>query len=297
MTAAELLENIPSSRDHLSILRAADANCVTYYVGDDPEQVAHLSNCTLICTPDLEIDCEDVDLVRVENPQLSFYRLSELFRFDYLDYDGMTLRSGAYIHRDAVIPSSSTVGPGCIIGACTVGENVRIESNCVIYARTNIDDRSVIEPNSVIGATGVMWVWDGTEKVFLEQLGGVRIERDCFIGSNVTIVRGNANENTLIGADTCMAHGTMIGHGCQIGEKNHFANNVSLGGSVISGENCFFGSGSVVPPGKRLCAEVILGAGGLLSKNADEPGIYVGVPAKRTSGLKEQMSGIPRWNR
>jgi acetyltransferase-like isoleucine patch superfamily enzyme len=89
----------------------------------------------------------------------------------------------------------------------------------------------------------------------------------------------------------------MIGHGCQIGDKNHFANNVSFGGGVQTGAACFFGSGSVVPPGKQLCGNVVLGAGAVLTKDAIEPGIYFGVPAKRGSATKERMSGIPRWNR
>jgi len=286
---------ISESRDHLSILRLADSNCITYYVGDNPEHVQHLKDCTLICHPHFIVDLEGVDLFHCENPQLTFYQLSSAFKQNYLDYSAMELRDGAHIHLDAIVPDSCTVGPGCIIGACSIGDNVRIEANCTIYAKSKIGSRVVIEPNTVIGATGVMWVWNRSEKVFLEQLGNVRIEDDCFIGSNISIVRGSANETTVIGKGTCMAHGTMIGHGCQIGRNNHFANNVSLGGNVITGDNCFFGSGSVVPPGKNLTDETIVGAGAVITKNTLKAGIYAGVPAVRVDDLRETISGIPKW--
>jgi UDP-3-O-[3-hydroxymyristoyl] glucosamine N-acyltransferase len=276
MNFADIFGRIPKSRSHLSVLKLAGPNCITYYVGENADHVAHLQDCTLFCKPEFKPELAGVDVIEVNDPQLAFYRLSKAFKVDYLEYGNMSERQGARVHRDAVVPASCTVGPGSVLGACTLGENVRIEANCVIYARTEIGDNTVIEPNTVIGATGVMWMWDEGEKVFLEQIGGVRIQQDCFIGSNVTIVRGSANENTLISKDTCM--------------------NVSLGGSVISGRNCFFGSGSVVSPRIQLCADVIVGAGALLSKNATESGIYVGVPAKRTSAIKEQMSGIPKWN-
>ena len=79
--------------------------------------------------------------------------------------------------------------------------------------------------------------------------------------------------------------------------RNHLANNISFGGGVVTGENCFFGSASTVPPGKKVCAECVVGAGRLVSKDTTEPGVYVGIPARRVSAVKEQMSGIPRWNR
>ena len=178
-----------------------------------------------------------------------------------------------------------------------IGENVRIDANCVIYSKTEVLDNARVEANTVLGATGVMWVWDGSERVFLEQLGGVRVGENCFIVSNVTVVRGSANEWTEIGDYTCIAHGTMIGHGSKIGRYNHFANNVSIGGSVATGEGCFFGSGSTVPPGKRLANEVVVGAGAVVTKNISESGVYSGVPAARMGDIKEGMSGVPKWRK
>ena len=293
---AEIASLIPGERDHLSVLKAADKNSITYYVGETPEHVSHLRDCTLLCKPGFAPDLEGVDLIPCDNPQLSFYRLSHSFKINYLDYSAMVARDGARIHPDAVIPDSCVIGPGCVIGNCTLGENVIIEANCVIYSKTEILEDAHIESNTVIGATGVMWVWDGKDRVFLEQLGGVKIGKGCFIGSNVSIVRGSANEVTTIGSNTCMAHGTKIGHGSQIGEFNHFANNVSIGGSVVSGRGCFFGSGSTVPPGKILGDEVIVGAGAVITKNIPESGVYSGVPALRMGDIKEGMSGIPAWN-
>lgn len=299
MNRDELLDLVHEGRNHLSILKYADEHCITYYTGDDPLEVEHLKQCTLLCHHELNVNLvgSNVDIVRVGDPQLAFYQLSAEFKVNYLDYDAMSEINGSHIHRMATVPESCSIGPGCIIGDCVLAEDVRLDPNCVVYSYTEIGAHTVVEANSVLGATGVMWVWNGHERVFLKQLGGVQIGKDCFIGSNVTIVRGNANERTVVGAGTCIAHGTMIGHGCQIGESNHFANNVALGGSVISGEGCFFGSGSIVSPGTELCSETVIGAGAMLSKNTEKPGIYVGIPARRVSDIKENMAGIPMWKR
>ena len=292
-----LLGLIPKEHNHLSVLKFAGRHSITYFSGEDTQSVAHLQNCTLLCKVNFHPNLHDVELIHCEDPQLSFYLLSHAFKENYLDYSVMTLRDGAYIHPEAIIAESCSIGPGSVIGKCYLGEGVKIDANCVIYSKTEISMGSIIEPNTVIGATGVMWVWSGSERVFLEQLGGVIIGEGCFIGSNVSIVRGSANEKTAIGANTCISHGTKIGHGSRIGTHNHFANNVSIGGSVVSGEGCFFGSGCTVSPGKVLADEVIVGAGAVVTKNVNKTGVYSGVPAKRMGDINPKMSGVPVWKK
>jgi UDP-3-O-[3-hydroxymyristoyl] glucosamine N-acyltransferase len=293
--AVELRRRIPGHCTYLSVLREAAAGSITYYVGDDTAHVAHLRECTVLTRRGFAPDLDGVTVIEVEDPQLAFHRLSGDFRRDYLDYAAMEDRAGARVHRDAVVPNSCTVGPGSVIGACRMSADVRIDANVVVYSDVEIGSGTTVEPGTVLGAAGMMWVWDEGKKVHLEQLGRVQVGAGCTIGSNITIVRGNANEETVVGDGTCMAHGTMIGHGCKIGEHSHFANNVSFGGGVVTGPRCFFGCGSTVSPGKTIGAGVVLGAGSVLTKDAPESGIYVGVPARRVSEVKETMAGIPRW--
>lgn len=289
-------ENLPESHRKLSILRNAEPGFTTYYTGENAEDLAHLRSCSVLLKPGFgHLAPEGVNVVETPRPQVAFYRLSKGFEEDYLPFHSLEQKAGAWIHPEAQIHPSASIGTGCVIGPCCIGPSVKIGPNCTIYAKSVISNGVEISAGSVIGASGMMWAWDGQHKVFLSQLGSVRIEAECNIGSNVTIVRGNANEETVIGKGSCIAHGSMIGHGCQIGPQNHLANSVALGGSVSSGAGCFFGSGSVVSPSTTLTNEVVLGAGAVLTSSATRSGIYLGLPAKWKSELAERMSGIPKW--
>lgn len=280
-------------QQYLSVLSNASDGAIVYYVGNNEEHVKHLANCTLICKPDFKPELNNVSVIPSENPQLEFYKLSEKYKKDYLEDSKLSFVDGYYIHQEAEIGKNVKIGKGCVIGKCKIEDNVIIHPNVVIYAETKIESDVIIEANTVIGAEGVMWVWDNKDRVYLHQLGGVVIERYCKIGSNVTIVRGSANENTIIGEGTCMAHGTLIGHGCIIGKNNHFANNVSLGGAVKIHDNCFFGSGVVLSAGCIIKDIILVGSGGVLNGVVDRSGVYVGVPAKWKKEYTGKMSGVP----
>lgn len=281
----------------LSILKNATPNTITFYTGTNFDHVKHLKDCTLICLPNQNFELDNVKIIESDNPQLYFYRLSEKYKKDYLEKEKLkySKKTKSYIHKNSQIHKSTIIHPGCILGKVKIGKNCVIHPNVVIYSNTEIGDNVVIEANTVIGAEGVMWVWDNGKKIKLHQLGGTLIGCNVFIGSNVTIVRGSANEITKIGDFTDIAHGTKIGHGCLIEENNHFANNVSLAGSVETYKNCFFGSGSVVSPRIKIMKTIILGANSLLNNDVSESGVYIGSPAKFLKKIQGSLHGVPNY--
>ena len=279
---------------YLSVLSNASENAITYYVGENENDVKHLKNCSLICKESFHPHLENVTIIRSKNPQLEFYKLSEKYKKNYLEENKLKFIDGYYLHKDAVIGNNVIIGKGCVIGKCIIQDNVHIHPNVIVYAETKIMTNVVVEANTVVGAEGVMWVWDEDKRVYLHQLGGVVIEKNCRIGSNVTIVRGSANENTIIGEGTCMAHGTLVGHGSIIGKNNHFANNVSLGGGVSICDSCFFSSGVVLSAGCTIEKIILVGSGGVIKGNIKKPGVYVGVPAKWIKPFSGKLSGVPK---
>lgn len=284
--------------NHLSILKNAGENSITYYVGDNIEHVSHLKNCTLICKKNVNFDLLGVEMIQVDDPQLEFYKLSKKYKKDYLENDKLLFvdKYKSYIHKDCKIHESVRIGPGCVIGNCTISKDVEIHSNVTIYSETIIEDEVVIESGTVIGSAGVMWVWENDKRILLEQLGNVMIRSRCRIGSLIEIVRGSANETTIIGADTCIAHGTLIGHGCKVGNFVHFANGVKLGGSVEISDYNFVGSGATISPGvKILSKDVIIGSGATVVDNISQEGVYVGTPAKKLKSTKGKLKGVPNW--
>ena len=276
----------------LSILKNAGSGSITYYVGDSFEHIKHLTNCKLICKREFTefVVWDNVEQIVVGDPQLHFYKLSHKvkdifeFRSSGGDYKyGFNCR----IHKSVVIGNGVVIGDGVTIGP-----------NSVIYSNTTIGNNVQIGANCTIGTEGMMWVWDGDVKVFLKQLGGVKIGNDCIIGSNSSIVRGSANELTILEDGVNMAPGCCIGHGTFIGKQTHLANNVSTGGSSYISEYCFIGSSAVVSPGVVIgSTDVTLGSGGVMAKSIEESGVYVGIPAKLLKKTEGKLRGMPQWRK
>jgi len=271
----------------LSILKNAGPGSITYYVGDNPNHISHLKDCKLYCKEKFDID-DSVEQIIVDNPQLEFYKLSHTIENEYNFHpNGGIYKTGVNcsIHPTAVIAD------GVIIG-----DNVTIGPNSVIYAKTKIGNNVRIDSNVTIGTEGMMWVWDGNDKVFLKQLGGVIIGDGCIIGSNSAIVRGSANEYTILEDGVNMAPGCCVGHGTYIGKNVHFANNVTIGGSVHISDYNFVGCGAIINPGVKITeSDVVIGAGTTLTKSISEAGVYFGLPAKRIKKVTGKLSGMPTW--
>lgn len=209
------------------------------------------------------------------------------------------------IHPTAIIGKNSQIAPDVAIGPYTViedhviiGSGVTIGGGSKIYSNTLIKTNTTIDYNCNIGTSGMSWVWgrDGS-RIIQPQLGGVIIEEDCVISTDISIVRGTLSECTTIGKGTVIAHGSKIGHGCQIGSYVHFANNVSLAGNAQIGDNSFLGSACVVSVGVKIPSSTIVGAGAVVTKNFSNSFLTLaGVPAKiiKQNNYLTKPTGAPQ---
>jgi len=207
------------------------------------EKALQLTNCTVLLNKKMNLD-PTVNQIIVDNPKLAFMIIANLFHPQARETN---------IHPTVVVEENCTIGEGTIITA-----------------------------NSVIGALGQNFEFtpDGRRWI-MPQLGGVSIGQNCFIGSNVTIVRGTMND-TILEDGVWIAHGSQIGHNVTIGKNAFLANNVTVAGSAEIGEKCWVGSGAVIKNKVKLAPGILVGCGAVVVKNFDEPGItLVGVPARR----------------
>ncbi|MFD2552341.1 hypothetical protein ACFSQP_10980 [Bizionia sediminis] len=229
-----------------------------------------------------------------KNPQEIFYKiLSYLHKRTSNGHVSKT----SVISKTAFLDASVQVDDFCVIEDRVVLEKgVIIGSHCRIHANTVVKENSIVESGSVIGAQGVAWVWDDSQKtkIVQPQLGGVLINKNCFIGAGAIIVRGSLNENTVIGENTLLAPGVRLGHGTKVGSFVHFANNVVTGGNVEIGDYSFIGSSATLLPKVKVHEKTIVGAGSLVVKNTAKSGLtLVGLPAKETT-TKEAPKGMPK---
>ena len=277
---------------HLRNLESAEPGCLTFYIGEDSSIVSHLKSCALICRPEV-IAPEEVTKIITQDPKLAFYIIAQsFFSLSFKSYTHPT----AIIDPEAVIEANCYIGPYSVIGKCRVGEGVTIHSNVHLYDGTTIGARTVVESGTCIGVTGQIWAWGlNGKRWMMPQLGGVIVEADCFIGSNISIARG-ALQDTIIQKGARISHGSMIGHNCHIGKETFLSNRIAMSGSTVVGDYCFLGSGAVLQPGLKIGDNITVGAGAIVTKNFDESGLVIaGAPAKviKKAGKGEPLKGIP----
>ncbi len=127
-------------------------------------------------------------------------------------------------------------------------------------------------------------------------LYGCEIDDDCFIGPFVEIQRGVKVgprtkvqshaflcELVTIGADCFIGHGVMtindtFAQGGPAGGKRDLWASTTIGNGVSIGSNA-----TLLPV--SICDNAVVGAGSVVTKDIDEPGVYAGNPARFLSPL------------
>ncbi len=280
-----------SNELHFCSLRKPESNGI-YFVEAQVDIKLDVSGSLFIASERMGYDnCAELVVV---NPQLTFYKLMDFF------FNERALPTGvhptAIIDSNAVIHPKAWIGPYCVIGRASIAAGVRLHSHITVFDGTIIEEDVVIESHSTIGGTGVAWIWDPEtgERIRQPQIGGVLIGKGCFLGSDITIVRGSVNEVTEIGAYTVIAHGSKIGHGCRIGSEVHCSSNVSLAGNIDIGKGAFLGVGCSIRPRITLAAGTVVGIGAAVVKDClENDQLLAGVPATKKKLIKTKLAGIP----
>lgn len=73
---------------------------------------------------------------------------------------------------------------------------------------------------------------------------------------------------------------TTIGHDCNIGNYFTTAPNVNISGDCRFGDCVYFGTNSAIRQGIKICNNVVIGMGGIVVKNIENEGVYIGNPVK-----------------
>lgn len=75
--------------------------------------------------------------------------------------------------------------------------------------------------------------------------------------------------------------GAVIEHDCVVGDFTLIAPNATLCGGVKVGKMVWMGACSAVNPVVKICDNVTVGSGGVITKDITEEGTYVGVPGRK----------------
>ena len=83
-----------------------------------------------------------------------------------------------------------------------------------------------------------------------------------------------------IGRGSVVMPGAVINPGSVLGDYVHVAVGAHLCGTIEVGVRTWIGAGAIVSNNHRVCKDVMLAAGALVVADIDEPGVYIGSPAK-----------------
>lgn len=98
----------------------------------------------------------------------------------------------------------------------------------------------------------------------------------CFIGNYSHI-----GPEAVVGICSIINTGAIIEHEVAIGNFTHISPNSAISGRSTIGSSVFVGTGAAIRNCITICSNVIIGAGATVVKDINEPGIYVGCPARR----------------
>lgn len=118
-------------------------------------------------------------------------------------------------------------------------------------AATIVHQSCIVDPTSTIGCGSLL-------------LPGCVIDRGCRIG-----------ENSVLNTGCVVAHDSRIGDGVFFGPR------ITLAGFVEVESRVFLGVSTTVIDNIRICSEVQTGGGAVVVDSLAEPGLYLGVPARR----------------
>lgn len=107
------------------------------------------------------------------------------------------------------------------------------------------------------------------------------IASDVVLGKGTVVMAGAViNPGVKVGKGAIINTSSSVDHDCIIGDFSHIAVGAHLAGTVTVGEKSWLGAGSIVSNNISICSNCMIGAGAVVIRDIEQPGTYVGVPAK-----------------
>lgn len=201
------------------------------------------------------------------------------------------ISQGVFIGEHVTIGKHVTIMPGVVIMSnVKIGDHTMIYPNVSIYPFTTIGSRVRIHSNTTIGSDGYGYHFDQGIHHKIWHTGGVQIDNDVEIGSNVSIDMG-AFTTTHIGAGTKIDNLVQIAHNVKIGKGCILCGDSGVSGSAVLEDYVVLGGKAGVGPDAHLGMGTQVAGAGMVNESALWPaGSKIGGHPARD--LKEWMRGF-----
>ena len=180
--------------------------------------------------------------------------------------------------------------------------NYREADVCIYDDSFGEDQEERIHSIPVIGNTNMI---DLNQSVFLS-IGDNSIRKKYFLKFKDQIIKDNLfhktslqetnvtfgianqvyansyiNSEVVIGDNNIINTGVILEHEVMVGNHNHISVGAKVCGRSKIGNECLIGADTVIADRLTICDNVLIGAGTVVVADINEPGTYVGNPAKR----------------
>ena len=248
------------------------------------------------------------------NPYLAFLKTIEIF--SPRDHDKPRgIHPTAVIGDDVHLGNDITVGPSVVIeNGCSIGDGTKllpgtyvgfrstVGRDCLVYPNvtiredTTIGNRVIIHSGTVVGGDGFGFTKTGDLHMKVPQIGGVLIEDDVEIGSNVTIDRATTGM-TKIGKGTKIDNLVQIAHNVVIGECSIIVAQVGISGSTEIGNGVTLAGQAGIVGHIKIGDGAMIGAQSGVTNNIPAGSRVSGYPAREHSLSKRiyiAMTRLPK---
>ena len=159
-------------------------------------------------------------------------------------------------------------------------QGYRVHQSARVHPDVRIGKNVTIGPNCTIGYDGFNYSRDEDGTAHLKKhRGTVIIEDNVEIHSNVCIDRGLYG-NTLIKKGVKIDNLVHVAHDVIIGENTLVVAGTVIGGDVIIGKNNFIGIGVGIRPALEIGNGNLIGMNSVVIKNIKSHEIWAGNPAR-----------------
>jgi UDP-3-O-[3-hydroxymyristoyl] glucosamine N-acyltransferase len=110
-------------------------------------------------------------------------------------------------------------------------------------------------------------------------MGNVVIEDDVDIEA-LTVVHRAGMTSTVLKKGVKICVKCNIAHNCIIGENTFIASGALIGGGTVIGKNCYVWQGAIIRDNISICDNVIIGSGSMVMQKIENSGVYFGTPAR-----------------
>ena len=258
----------------------------------------------------MKFEASEKPLVRVNNPQVAFARVVELFHpapaprdfigpgarigENFAGGKAVTIYDGVVIGERVSVGDRVRLHPGVVIGnEVAIGDDVEIFPNVTVRERCRIGNRVIIHSGTVIGSDGFGFAPDGEAYHKIPHTGIVRIDDDVEIGALNAVDRATFGE-TWIQKGVKTDNLVHIAHNVTIGENTLLVAQVGISGSTTVGRHAILAGPAGVSGHLKIGNNVIIGPQAGIAKSIPDESVVSGSPEMPHAQWLRVQTVVPR---